>query len=48
MSRRFLRVWQRNLTVYQKMWKILFLPPLLEPLFYLVAFGVGLSALIGG
>jgi lipooligosaccharide transport system permease protein len=41
-------VWQRNLTVYQKMWKILFLPPLLEPLFYLVAFGVGLSALIGG
>jgi len=29
------------------MWKILFLPPLLEPLFYLVAFGVGLSALVG-
>jgi lipooligosaccharide transport system permease protein len=46
-SRRFLRVWQRNLKVYQKMWKILFLPPLLEPLFYLLAFGVGLSVLIG-
>jgi lipooligosaccharide transport system permease protein len=29
------------------MWKILFLPPLLEPLFYLVAFGVGLSVLVG-
>jgi lipooligosaccharide transport system permease protein len=47
-SRRFIRVWQRNLTVYQKMWKILFLPPLLEPLFYLLAFGVGLGVLVGG
>jgi len=46
-SRRFLRVWKRNLTVYRKNWKISFLPPLLEPLFYLLAFGVGLSALIG-
>jgi lipooligosaccharide transport system permease protein len=46
-SRRFIRVWQRNLAVYRKMWKILFLPPLLEPLFYLVAFGVGLSVLVG-
>ena len=46
-SRRFLRIWHRNLRVYQKMWKILFLPPLLEPLFYLLAFGVGLSVLIG-
>jgi lipooligosaccharide transport system permease protein len=46
-SKRFLTVWQRNLTVYRKMWKILFLPPLLEPLFYLVAFGVGLSVLVG-
>jgi lipooligosaccharide transport system permease protein len=47
-SRRFLRVWQRNFTVYQKIWKISFIPPLLEPLFYLLAFGVGLSALVGG
>jgi lipooligosaccharide transport system permease protein len=47
LSRRFLRVWQRNLTVYQKIWKVVFLPPLLEPLFYLVAFGVGLSVLVG-
>jgi len=46
-SRRFLRVWQRNLTVYRKTWKINFLPPLLEPLFYLAAFGMGLSALVG-
>jgi lipooligosaccharide transport system permease protein len=46
-SRRFLRVWQRNWIVYQKTWKIGFLPPLLEPLFYLLAFGVGLTALVG-
>jgi lipooligosaccharide transport system permease protein len=46
-SRRFLRVWQRNLTVYRKSWKISFLPPFLEPLFYLLAFGVGLSGLVG-
>lgn len=46
-SRRFIRVWQRNLTVYKKTWKINFIPPMLEPLFYLLAFGVGLSALVG-
>ena len=46
-SRRFLRVWQRNLTVYRQSWKISFIPPLLEPLFYLLAFGVGLSVLVG-
>ena len=44
---RFLRVWERNLIVYRQNWKISFVPPLLEPLFYLVAFGVGLSALVG-
>ena len=47
LSRRFLRVWQRNLTVYRQSWKISFIPPLLEPLFYLLAFGVGLGALVG-
>lgn len=46
-SKRFLRIWQRNLTVYRATWKISFIPPLLEPLFYLLAFGVGLSALVG-
>ena len=46
-SRRFLRVWQRNLTVYRKSWKISFIPPFLEPLFYLVAFGIGMSGLVG-
>ncbi len=42
-SRRFIRVWQRNLTVYRQSWKISFIPPLLEPLFYILAFGLGLS-----
>ena len=46
-SIRFIRIWQRNLTVYRENWKINFLPPLLEPLFYLVAFGIGFSGLIG-
>jgi lipooligosaccharide transport system permease protein len=46
-SGRFLRVWQRNLTVYRKNWKISFIPPFLEPLFYLIAFGVGMSGLVG-
>jgi lipooligosaccharide transport system permease protein len=46
-SKRFARVWERNLTVYRKNWKVSFLPPLLEPLFYLLAFGVGLSSLVG-
>jgi lipooligosaccharide transport system permease protein len=47
LSRRFFRIWQRNFTVYQKTWKISFLPPLLEPFLYLMAFGMGLSALVG-
>ena len=46
-SRRFLRVWQRNLKVYRKSWKISFIPPFLEPLFYLIAFAVGMSGLVG-
>jgi len=46
-SRRLWRVWQRNWTVYRKTWRIGFLPPLLEPLFYLVAFGAGLGNLVG-
>jgi lipooligosaccharide transport system permease protein len=47
LSSRFVRVWQRNLLVYSKTWKISFVPPLLEPLFYLAAFGIGLGKLVG-
>ncbi len=46
-SPRFLRVWQRNFIVYRKIWLVNFMIPLLEPLLYLAAFGVGLSGLIG-
>ena len=45
-STRFIRIWQRNLTVYQESWKVNFLPPLLEPFFYLLAFGIGFSGMI--
>ncbi|KQC06347.1 MAG: ABC transporter permease [Smithella sp. SDB] len=47
-SSRFIRIWQRNLTVYKENWKVNFLPPLLEPFFYLLAFGIGFSGMIGG
>lgn len=47
LSLRFWRVWQRNLTVYRENWKVSFVPPLLEPLLYLLAFGMGFSSLIG-
>jgi len=46
-SWRFVRVWTRNMVVYRKIWLVNFLVPLLEPLLYLAAFGVGLSSLIG-
>jgi len=46
-TRRFWKVWYRNFVVYQQNWKVNFIPPLLEPLFYLLAFGVGLSGLVG-
>jgi lipooligosaccharide transport system permease protein len=46
-TRRFRRVWQRNLRVYRQIWAISFMPPLLEPFLYLLAFGVGLGVLVG-
>lgn len=45
-SARLWRVWQRNYTVYRRTWKINFLPPLFEPVFYLLAFGAGLGVMI--
>ncbi len=47
LSWRFIRVWSRNLVVYKKIWFVNFLVPLVEPILYIAAFGVGLSALIG-
>lgn len=46
-SARSLRVWQRNFAIYRQNWKISFLPPLLEPLLYILAFGVGLAVMVG-
>ncbi|NEO86639.1 MAG: ABC transporter permease [Spirulina sp. SIO3F2] len=39
--------WRRNARVYQSTWLVNSLPPLSEPLIYLVAFGFGLTPLVG-
>ncbi len=40
-------VWHRHAKVYQRTWLVNFLPPVTEPIMYLIAFGFGLSPLIG-
>ena len=45
-SYRFIYVWNRNLQVYLTTWYVNFLPPFLEPLLYLFAFGLGLGAFV--
>ncbi len=47
LSLRSLRVWQRDADVYFTTWKTEFLPPLLEPILYVFAFGLGLGQLVG-
>jgi lipooligosaccharide transport system permease protein len=47
-SLRGLRVWRRNLAQSRRHWHTTVLPPLLEPLLYLLAFGAGLGALVSG
>jgi lipooligosaccharide transport system permease protein len=46
-SWRFLKVWKRNLVTFQRIWKINFITPLLEPLLFILAFGLGFSGLVG-
>jgi lipooligosaccharide transport system permease protein len=46
-SMRSLKVWRRDLDVYLTTWKTNFFPPLLEPVFYVLAFGFGLGSMIG-
>jgi lipooligosaccharide transport system permease protein len=41
-----LRVWQRNLTVFKKTYKMNVLPNFFEPVIYLVAMGIGLGAYV--
>ena len=45
-SPRLLRIWQRNFDVSLVTWKTNVLPPLLEPLIYIFAFGFGLGAYV--
>lgn len=45
-SGRALRVWQRNRDVYLVTWRTNLVPPLTEPILYLLAFGAGVGALI--
>jgi lipooligosaccharide transport system permease protein len=47
LSTRAFRVWQRDLDVYLTSWRTEFLPPLAEPILYVLAFGFGLGALVG-
>lgn len=46
LSPRAFRVWQRNRDVYFVTWKTNLVPPLLEPILYLLAFGAGIGALV--
>ena len=47
-SWRGLRVWRRNRDQSLKHWHTTVLPPLLEPLLYLAAFGAGLGSIVTG
>lgn len=42
-ARGALRMWERNLTLYRRTWRINVLPNFFEPLLYLVAIGLGLG-----
>ena len=41
-------VWRRDRDAYMATWKTNFIPPLLEPILYIFAFGAGLGAMIKG
>jgi lipooligosaccharide transport system permease protein len=43
---RFVRVWRRDWLVNRQSWHVGFIVPLLEPVFYVAAFGVGFRMLI--
>ena len=47
LSWRFWRVWQRNRDVHLSTWAVNLLPPLLDPFLYVLAFGLGLGAVVG-
>jgi len=45
-SRLTWRVWRRNYDVFMKTYRVNFIPPIIEPILYLLAIGFGLGALI--
>ncbi|HOV67968.1 MAG TPA: ABC transporter permease [Methanoregulaceae archaeon] len=45
-SWRVLHVWERNFHVFVRTWKVSFLPPLFDSLFFLVALGYGLGQFV--
>ena len=45
--RRALRYWRRNLEVFLATWKTTVLPPIFEPILYVIAFGGGVGMLVG-
>jgi lipooligosaccharide transport system permease protein len=46
-SWRFWKVWRRNLVTFQKIWKVNFITPLLEPLLFIAAFSLGFVGIVG-
>lgn len=45
-SRRAIKVWDRNLVVFVRTWHVNFFPPLVEALLYLFAIGMGIGSYI--
>ena len=46
-TRRATKVWQRNLDVFVKTWKVNFFPPFVEAFLYLFAIGLGIGMYVG-
>jgi len=46
LSRRAVKVWHRNLTVFTRTWKVNFFPPLVEAFLYLFAIGMGIGSYV--
>ncbi|HMK15969.1 MAG TPA: ABC transporter permease, partial [Methanomicrobiales archaeon] len=46
LTRRTWKVWQRNRLVFVRTFRVNFLPPLLEPILYLLSLGYGLGVFV--
>lgn len=46
LSRRTLEVWRRNAKVFMKTYRVNFIPPIVEPILYLAAFGFGVGTFL--